>query len=69
MSVAEDLTQDTYINQGVCTDCSISPPTFNIYIVDTEWKFRLDPGIKINDTTYLNTMLFVYDQVNHKQKY
>ena len=34
-----------------------------ISILTTEWKLQMDPGIKINNRTYMYTMLFVDDQV------
>ena len=44
--------------QGVRQGCSISPTVFNIYIdaIVRECKLRMDPGIKINNRTYVNTM-------------
>ena len=59
LSTGEDLIQEIYINQEVWQECSLSPTSFSIYIdvIVKEWKLRVNPGIKINNGTFLNAVL------------
>lgn len=53
------------INQGVRQGCGLSPTLFNIYLdyILRKWRCHVDPGIRISNDDYLNTLLFADDML------
>lgn len=65
LDVTGRLSDNIPINQGIRQGCSMSPTLFKIHIDDVlkAQKVLIIPGVHINNTTYLNTLLFPADQV------
>lgn len=61
----EKKSEEILINQGVRQGCSLSPTLFNIYIDDImkQWKMLTHKGLRLNNDTSINNLIFADDLV------